>query len=559
MQGYHFDARNPVSRAKGQNAVAKAAYNAREALRDERTGELKDYSRTHDNVLFSGIFVDPKRNTSEWVQDRSKLWNEAVKAETYKNAQEAQEIIISLPHQLTDKGREYIVKDWVRETILRETGRVADVNIHRPPKNGDDRNYHAHVLLTMRDIGPDGFGEKKAPVIDKAQLDKWKVNFSNRAARELRKEGFALDADRWKVGHLAKPEQLKDALRRNDFEHAAWAEMEATTHRGPTATTMDRNAEQGKGPASDRGTIERERKAAELQRMKLAREMKEGAKTVAALERELAQDHATRREAAAPHSEQLTPQAAPKQPERETPQDTQRPGRPAGERHAAPHSEHPTPKPRTTPKQPERERPQETRAAPSRERPLPPQAPHESVAHLWMAYKNGYDDLKPELQKDARIAYERWQAKRVKANKDPSGLALRGYVSFVQKRWQDDGRKAPERKPIKGGKENKEVGRVVSRSVGMAGRGLSKALDVLGGMVESLAAPPKPLTKAEREEAHRLHNLREAEADRQQVDLNKYLYNTEAERAAAIQRQQESQDKTQRDNYERYGGRDRER
>ena len=43
MAIYRFSA-SIVSRGAGQSVIAKAAYNAREKLRDERTGELKDYS-----------------------------------------------------------------------------------------------------------------------------------------------------------------------------------------------------------------------------------------------------------------------------------------------------------------------------------------------------------------------------------------------------------------------------------------------------------------------------------------------------------------------------------
>jgi hypothetical protein len=512
--------RNPVSRSQGRSIVAKAAYNAREKLHDERTDTAKNHSRNAHEVEFKGMFVDPSRKkVPTWTSDRGKLWNCVEAGENRKDSQLGQEIIAALPHQLSPEGRANVVKDFTRE-FVRGTGRIADAAIHKPPKKGDDRNYHAHILFTMRGIGPDGFESKKLPVITTADIDKLDEKFALRAARELRREGFTQEADRWAVGHLSKPEQLKDALRRGDFEHAAWAEMEPTKHLGPAAIGMDRR-EPG---SSDLLNAERDRKAAEMERLKLAREMKDRAKTITALEKEITQDHTTR------------PTTA-----RET---------------SGPHIEQPTPTPKARPKPQERETPEEAqRSAPGRERHAPP---HPSVAHIWMAHKNGYDDLTPELQKGARAAYQRWQTQRTEAGKDPRAMDLRGYVSFVQERWKDDGRNV-ERKPIKGGKENKEVGRVVSRSVGMAGRGLGKALDALGGMVESLAAPPKPLTRAEREEAHRLHTVREAEADRQQIDLNKYLYDTDAERAAAIQKQHETQEKTQRENYERYGGRDRER
>ena len=127
MAQYRCSVQKALSRGKGQSAVAKAAYNAREKIRDERTGELKDYSRNKHEVLFSGIFVDPKRNAPAWVQDRSALWNAASAAEKNKNAREAQEIIVNLPHELSDQQRRFMLTDFVREQITRGTGRIADV------------------------------------------------------------------------------------------------------------------------------------------------------------------------------------------------------------------------------------------------------------------------------------------------------------------------------------------------------------------------------------------------------------------------------------------------
>ena len=157
MAVYHFTAKI-VSRAKGQSAIAKAAYNARESLENKRTGQVCDYTRsTHSAVLFSGIFA-PKE-APDWARDREQLWNYVEAAEKRKDSQLAREIEIALPHELTDQQRQWLVIDFVRETFLRR-GMVADVAIHAPDRDGDDRNYHAHILLTTREIGPDGFGEK---------------------------------------------------------------------------------------------------------------------------------------------------------------------------------------------------------------------------------------------------------------------------------------------------------------------------------------------------------------------------------------------------------------
>src|ERR1700730_7065607 len=112
MAIFHLTVKS-VSRGKGQSAVAKAAYNAREKLIEERTGEVKDYRNAGEEVLFSGIFA-PK-DAPEWAQDRAQLWNAAELAEEKrKDAQLAIEIEVALPHELTDEQREWLVKDFVR-------------------------------------------------------------------------------------------------------------------------------------------------------------------------------------------------------------------------------------------------------------------------------------------------------------------------------------------------------------------------------------------------------------------------------------------------------------
>ena len=280
MAQYRLSVQKPISRGKGQSGIAKAAYNAREKITDERTGQVKNYGRNREDVLFAGIFLDTKRNAPAWAQDRAALWNAAVTAEKRKDAREAQEIILNLPHELTDKQRRYMLTDFVREQLTRNTGRVVDVNIHRPPMEGDDRNYHAHLLMTLREIGPEGFG-KRLPAMTPEQIEHLRESWAERGAKELRKAGFEIEADRWAVGDLTKERQYEEALKRGDLEHAKTLEGEATKHRGPGASAMER-----KGFETDRGSAERETVSANQEAAKLKRELAEIDRQIAAAERE---------------------------------------------------------------------------------------------------------------------------------------------------------------------------------------------------------------------------------------------------------------------------------
>lgn len=252
MAQYRFSVSSPISRGKGQSAVAKAAYNSRSAIREERTGELKDFSAKHDEILFSAIFVDPKRNAPEWVEDRAALWNAASAAEKRKDAREAQEIILNLPHELNQEQREWLLKDFVREQITRSTGRAADVNMHAAPEHGDDRNIHAHILFSLRSIGPEGFGER-LPEVTPEQIAHWRERWAEMGAKALDRAGFEQEAERYRVEHLSLERQRQAALERGDLAYAETLNREPTKHLGPQAAAMER-----KGMETDRGNAYRD-------------------------------------------------------------------------------------------------------------------------------------------------------------------------------------------------------------------------------------------------------------------------------------------------------------
>ena len=240
MAIFHFPV-SIVSRGKGQSAVAKAAYNAREKLENEKTGELHDYTHA-EGLAFSGIFAS--KDAPEWVQDREKLWSEVERVENRVNSQLARSIEIGLPHELTEEQRRQLVTDFVRENFVRK-GMIADVAIHRPDRDGDERNHHAHILLTMREIGPDGFGAKRREWNSKEQLETWRENWARTANRYLERHGHEA-----RIDHRSLEAQGID--------------REATVHLGPMATQKERA-----GEPSERGDINRDIEARNRERERL--------------------------------------------------------------------------------------------------------------------------------------------------------------------------------------------------------------------------------------------------------------------------------------------------
>ena len=158
MASYHLSVHPNVSRGKGQSLVRTAAYNARARLVDERTGEVWDY-RHLGAALASGIYA--AEGAPDWARDLGQLVNEVERFEKRSDAQLAMNLDIALPHEQTLEQNRRLMQDFVREQFQRK-GYAAHFAIHPPDRSGDDRNIHAHVLVTLRKIDEHGFARTKA-------------------------------------------------------------------------------------------------------------------------------------------------------------------------------------------------------------------------------------------------------------------------------------------------------------------------------------------------------------------------------------------------------------
>ena len=102
-------------------------------------------------------------------------------------------------------------------------GCAADVAIHRPGRTGDQRNHHAHILLTTRRLTAAGFTEKTRELDDlkTGEIGRWRVRFAEVQNARLREAGVEA-----RVDHRSLEAQEID--------------REATIHLGPTATALER-------------------------------------------------------------------------------------------------------------------------------------------------------------------------------------------------------------------------------------------------------------------------------------------------------------------------------
>jgi Ti-type conjugative transfer relaxase TraA len=200
---YHLSTK-PVSRSSGRSAVASAAYRCAVLLVNQRDGLVHDFTRK-EGVEHSEIVL-PQGVSADWALDRSKLWNAAEFAEKRKDARVAREFEIALPHELSPEGRLKAARAFAQD-LANRYGAAVDFAIHSPSEHGDIRNHHAHVLMTTREVGKAGLGEKtylehknarllaNGMATTDMQLRDIRQSWEGIANRELQREGLDVRID----------------------------------------------------------------------------------------------------------------------------------------------------------------------------------------------------------------------------------------------------------------------------------------------------------------------------------------------------------------------------
>ena len=186
MAIYHLTAK-VISRARGQSMTAAAAYRSGSILRDEHYGLTHNYTRRRD-IVHSEI-MSPA-DAPSWVSDREILWNRVEAGERRKDSQLARAIDISLPVELSDSQSIELLRDYIRQEFVSK-GMIADFCIRR---NTPDNPY-AHILLTLRQATPSGFGPKMRQWNRKSDLLEWRAAWAERANQHLARAGQAVRID----------------------------------------------------------------------------------------------------------------------------------------------------------------------------------------------------------------------------------------------------------------------------------------------------------------------------------------------------------------------------
>lgn len=204
MAIYHFDA-SVISRSKGRSSTAASAYRSAERVVDRRTGEVHDYTRKH-GVEHTEIIAP--EHAPDWARDRSALWNAVEQIERRKDAQVSREVRVALPSELTPEQNRDLVRGFVQAQFV-DRGMIADIALHAPGREGDQRNHHAHIMLTTRAVGPGGFGAKERDWNAKELLVDWRGSWAEHVNQTLERCHV-----RERVDHRTLEAQREEALSR---------------------------------------------------------------------------------------------------------------------------------------------------------------------------------------------------------------------------------------------------------------------------------------------------------------------------------------------------------
>ena len=118
------------------------------------------------------------------MKDREKLWDGVESFEKRKDAQLAREFNFALPRELSLEQNIALAKEFVEREFVNR-GMVADLCVHNDQMESGERQPHAHVMLTMREITPEGFGQKVREWNAKENILEWREAWAEVANRHL--------------------------------------------------------------------------------------------------------------------------------------------------------------------------------------------------------------------------------------------------------------------------------------------------------------------------------------------------------------------------------------
>nr|WP_158240550.1 MobA/MobL family protein [Telmatospirillum siberiense] len=232
---YHCKVRS-LSRAAGQSAVPASAYRRCANMTDERTGQPAPYARKRGHL--AGGLVG-------WDGEAEGLWNTAEAAEKRRDAKVAREVVVALPAGLPLADQEALVRGFA-EALARRHGIAVQWDIHAPSRAGDQRNVHAHLLLTTRRVVAGRRLSEKTRELDVKQtsgqhLRAWRRDWEGLVNAALERAGSTKRVD------------CRSHAQRHQDEGRTGPAPEPMTHLGPARTALERRGRRTRaGARNDR-------------------------------------------------------------------------------------------------------------------------------------------------------------------------------------------------------------------------------------------------------------------------------------------------------------------
>ena len=180
MAIYHLHVK-VIGRKSGSSAVASAAYRSGSRLRDERLDRRQDFSAKR-GVVHSEVML-PENAPEAW-RDRERLWNDVEAFEIRKDAQLAREVEFALPREMTQAQGIELARDFVQAEFV-DRGMIADLNVHWDMAEDGMPKPHAHVMLTMRAVDENGFGQKVRDWNRTEMVERWRERWAEIANERL--------------------------------------------------------------------------------------------------------------------------------------------------------------------------------------------------------------------------------------------------------------------------------------------------------------------------------------------------------------------------------------
>lgn len=164
-----------------------AKRHSRYITRPEALEPLEPLTREYD--LLADMPEPPENTITNMGDNPEQMWDKLQKLETRQGARIQYRIIVDLPHELSPTQRQNVLKHYCRANF-EALGLPYQAAIHTPPKGGDERNFHAHIIYSDRPLTENGFAKNKSREVNARNwLFKLRGSWAAACNHELRDAG----------------------------------------------------------------------------------------------------------------------------------------------------------------------------------------------------------------------------------------------------------------------------------------------------------------------------------------------------------------------------------